>query len=328
LLENLKLGARYDGFLFLAESVRNPPKLNSHHHVELELNLVLSGSITYVVGGRRFTFGPRTLLWMFPAQEHQLVDRSDDARYYVSVFKPELILRSCRSPMYADLRRKRVEGNGVLHTRLAPESFDLIRKVMDSLMQGSLDADLLNREAGFGIGSDFSFEHGDPEGLNAGLHHLLLLCWRCQLNGTALGQEVSLHPAVRKALVLLSEGEWAHDLNRLAARCGVSESYLSRVFGRQIGVPLSRYRNSLRLSRFWTHYRQPQKNNLTQAAYAAGFGSYAQFHKVFTQAYGCGPRNAMHDRRIAVRPSATSPVEPHALRTAQKSPAQPQPDGA
>jgi hypothetical protein len=49
MLEDLKLGKGYDGFLYLAESTRNPPKLKSHHHVELELNLVVRGTITYVV---------------------------------------------------------------------------------------------------------------------------------------------------------------------------------------------------------------------------------------------------------------------------------------
>ena len=64
MLEDLKLGKGYDGFLFLAESIRNPPKLESHHHIELELNLVVRGTITYVVGGRRFAFQPRSLLWL------------------------------------------------------------------------------------------------------------------------------------------------------------------------------------------------------------------------------------------------------------------------
>ena len=32
---------------------------------------------------------------------------------------------------------------------------------------------------------------------------------------------------------------------------------------------------------------------MTHAAYAAGFGSYAQFHRVFTQAYGRGPRECL-----------------------------------
>jgi len=290
MLENRKLGKGYDGFLFLAESTRNPPKLKSHHHTELELNLVVRGTITYVVSGRRFTFQPRTLLWLFPEQEHQLVDRSDAAQNYVAVFKPALIARSRRTAAYEDLKRGNNEQDGVWNTLLEPDSFDLIRKTMDSLMQGSLDSDLLNREAGFGVGSEFSFEHGDPDGLNAGLHHLLLLCWRSQRTGKVLGDAVVLHPVVRRALKLLSEGDWEKDLGQLAKACGASEAHLSRAFHRQIGVPLSRYRNSLRLSRFWEQYRQPERKTLTQAVYAAGFGSYAQFYKVFTQAYGQGPR--------------------------------------
>jgi AraC-like DNA-binding protein len=289
-LENLKLREDYDGFLYLVESTRNPPRLKSHHHVELELNLVVRGTVTYVVSGRRFTFQRRTLLWLYPEQEHQLVDLSPDAQNYVAVFRPSLISRSCCTETYAGLRRKTNEHDGVLNTLLEPDSFDLIRKTMDSLMRGSLDADLLNREAGFGAGSEFSYQHADPDGLNAGLHHLLLLCWRSQRTGRVLGDAVLLHPAVRRALKLLSEGEWDQDLGELATRCGVSESYLSRTFRRQIGVSLSRYRNSLRLSRFWAAYRQPERKTLAEAVYAAGFGSYAQFYKVFTQEYGRGPR--------------------------------------
>jgi len=68
------------------------------------VNLVVQGNITYVVSGRRFTFSARTLLWIFPEQEHQVVDRSDNAQFYVAAFKPSLINRSCRQP------RTRVEA--------------------------------------------------------------------------------------------------------------------------------------------------------------------------------------------------------------------------
>ncbi len=290
MLENLRLGKAYDGFLYLGESIRNPPKLESHHHIELELNLVVRGSITYVVSGRRFTFRSRTLLWLFPEQEHQLVNRSDDAQYYVVVFKPSLISRSCRSTAYDGLKDKSYEEGGVLNTLLESASFDLIRKTMDSLMQDSLDPDVLNREAGFGVRPGFSFEHGDPDGLNAGLHYLLLLCWRSRRIGNMRGDVIALHPAVRRALKILSEGSWEGDLRQLAKICGASEAHLSRTFRRQIGVPLSRYRNSLRLSRFWDRYQHPEQTTIAEAVYASGFGSYAQFYKVFTQTYGCGPR--------------------------------------
>jgi len=295
MLVDLHIPPLYDGFLFLAESVRNPPKLMSHRHIELELNLVLRGTITYVVGNQRFRFAQGTLLWMFPSQDHQLVDRTDDAQYYVAVFKPYLIERSCRGEAYQELKQYRHTHDAVLHTRLEPETFDFVRRTMDSLMQGSLDPDLLNREVGFGIGADFCYHHDDPDGLNAGLHHLLLLCWRCQRTGQAWSKAVSLHPAVRKTLAILSDEKWEGSLGKLATKCGVSEAYLSRVFRLQIGVPLSRYRNSLRMARFWDHYRGADQRTVTESVYAAGFGSYAQFFKIFTQTYGQGPRARLLD---------------------------------
>lgn len=294
MLEKLKLGPRYDGFLFLARSELNPPRLKPHHHVELELNLVVRGNITYVVGGERFRFDHRTLLWMFPAQEHQLVDRTSDAEYYVAVFKPSLIRQTCRSAEYADLRRKRVRG--VLHTELAPQSFDLTKKMMDALVEDGLDPVVLNREAGFGLTPGFHFAHDDPDWLNAGLRHLLLLCWRQQRGRPGGGSRpVTLHPAVNRALKELEAADDETDLATLARACGASPAYLSRVFARQVGVPLSRYRNSVRLSRYWEARRQT--DNLTEAAYAAGFGSYAQFYKIYREAYGCGPRASSHQTK-------------------------------
>ncbi|MEO6053983.1 MAG: AraC family transcriptional regulator [Chthoniobacterales bacterium] len=294
MLEDLKLSDTYDGFLFLAEAARNPPLLRSHHHIELEVNLVVRGTITYVVNGKRFTFPQRSLIWMFPAQEHQLVDRSDDAQYFVAVFKPGLIADTCRSPEYQDLKRESVETEGLLDSVLDPGPFDLIRQLMESMMEGSLDADILNREAGFGVKSDFSFRHRDPDALNAGLRHLLLASWRSYRAGQAtINTSVPLHPAVRKALQVLSSGEGSQDIKNLLSHCGVSESYLSRIFHRQIGVPLVRYRNSIRLGKFWDCYRQPEQKTILECVYAAGFGSYAQFYKVFCQAYGQGPRECL-----------------------------------
>jgi methylphosphotriester-DNA--protein-cysteine methyltransferase len=169
--------------------------------------------------------------------------------------------------------------------------------MMESLMEGSLDADLLNREAGFGPASNFSFEHHDPDALNAGLHHLLLLCWRYQVEGKTAGEAVTLHPAVRRAIKILSENDRSQDLNELSRACGASKAYLSRIFHRQIGVPLNQYRNSLRLARFFEAYRGTNNCTLAEAVYAAGFGSYAQFYKVFTQSYGYGPREILSRER-------------------------------
>jgi methylphosphotriester-DNA--protein-cysteine methyltransferase len=297
MLENLKIGPRYNGFLYLAESARNLLSIKSHHHKELELNLVVQGTISYVVAGRRFTFKRGTLLWLFPSQEHQLVDCSRDAKFFVAVFKRNLIARACHSADYDGLRTHKTMADDVLHAWLVPESFDLIRKTMNSLLEGAPDPDVLNREAGFGATSDFRFHHDDPDGLNAGLQHLLLLCWRSQRAGQALGNAVRLHPAVTNALSFLSESADDEDLTHLAQRCGASAAHLSRMFARQVGLPMSRYRNLVRLERFFEQYRGTLQSSITEAAYAAGFGSYAQFHRVFTQAYGKGPRECLTPRQ-------------------------------
>jgi len=291
MLQNLKLGPEYDGFLFLAESARNPPSLRSHHHRELELNLVARGSVTYVAGGRRMTFPARTLMWMFPAQEHQLVDRTRDAQYFVAVFKPELLAQACRGEIYRGLKRKRLPSPGLLHTVLDPETFDFLRRFMARVMEGSLDSDILNREAGFGVSPTFRYQHSDPDGLNAGLRHLLLSCWRLQAANRSEAEGVRLHPAVAKALELLSDQDWDGSLELLAGKCGLSPAHFCRVFSRQTGVSLSAYRNALRLARFWEIHRRPVRTTLAEAIFSAGFGSYAQFYKVFAAAYGRGPRS-------------------------------------
>jgi len=66
-----------------------------------------------------------------------------------------------------------------------------------------------------------------------------------------------------------------------------------RTFRREVGVPISRYRNSMRLGRFWEVYRGARDISMLDAALAAGFGCYAQFFRVYTDAYGKGPREAI-----------------------------------
>jgi AraC-like DNA-binding protein len=293
MLENLKIGKEYEGFLFLAEAVRNPPVLRPHYHAELELNLVVSGEVTYVMAGQRYRFPKRSLLWFFPSQEHQLVDRSSDAAYYVAVFTPDLIRRACRGPRYAALKRKKPSVDGVLHSELKPDEFEILRREMAGAAEDGLNPDLLNREAGFGLSDNFRFRHNDPDWLNAVLRHLLLFAWRLQHGRAEGGRAVPLHPVVRRALRLLeSEDLGVETLDSLADACGVSASFLSRRFHHELGVTLSRYRNSLRLGRFWETLRSDPSSTYLDAVLRAGFGSYSQFYRVYVAAYGTGPRES------------------------------------
>jgi AraC-like DNA-binding protein len=79
---------------------------------------------------------------------------------------------------------------------------------------------------------------------------------------------------------------------RLASELGVSPGHLARSFKREMGVSLVDYRNRLRIDRFFDSIRrQGGTCNLLEAALSAGFGSYAQFHRVYRKFLGTTPRD-------------------------------------
>jgi AraC-like DNA-binding protein len=75
----------------------------------------------------------------------------------------------------------------------------------------------------------------------------------------------------------------------IASALDISLSRLARVFKAEMGMSLVEYRNRLRLDRF-SVLLDKGRTNLLEAALAAGFGSYAQFHRVFRALRHVTPR--------------------------------------
>jgi AraC-like DNA-binding protein len=82
---------------------------------------------------------------------------------------------------------------------------------------------------------------------------------------------------------------------QIAARLDISLSRLARVFKAEMGMSLVEYRNRLRLDRFGVLLDRG-RTNLLEAALAAGFGSYAQFHRVFRALRHMTPREYLQRR--------------------------------
>lgn len=118
------------------------------------------------------------------------------------------------------------------------------------------------------------------------------------LQGVAAAAEPP-HLLVRGATRLLVEDPTL-GCAELARRLGVSTTTLARTFKRETRLSIVEYRNELRLARFLGRV-DAQGGNLLEAALAAGFGSYAQFHRVFRARFGKAPRDYLHDRRLGGR---------------------------
>ncbi len=82
---------------------------------------------------------------------------------------------------------------------------------------------------------------------------------------------------------------------QIAGKLDISLSRLARVFKAEMGMSLVEYRNRLRLDRFMVLLDRG-RTNLLEAALAAGFGSYAQFHRVFRALRHATPRDYLRQR--------------------------------
>jgi AraC-like DNA-binding protein len=81
----------------------------------------------------------------------------------------------------------------------------------------------------------------------------------------------------------------------MAKQFGISLSRLARLFKMEMGLSLVEYRNRLRLERF-QRLVDSGGANLLESALASGFGSYAQFHRVFCAVHKKTPRDFLAHR--------------------------------
>jgi methylphosphotriester-DNA--protein-cysteine methyltransferase len=132
---------------------------------------------------------------------------------------------------------------------------------------------------------------------------------------TALFEQVATqlgiqHVLTRRALQEVGANPEAAS-SELARQLGVHPSALSRRFHDDLSLTFVEYRARLRTMRF-IHQVDGGKS-LTAAALEAGFGSYAQCHRVISRALGCSPQRYFTGERSRID-DALSTHEPAEIR--------------
>jgi AraC-like DNA-binding protein len=232
-----------------------------HSHDEFEVNLVTSGRGTYVIAGEKRVVRPRSLVWLFPDQEHLLQDFSRDFTMWILVLSPEFAAQMVpRIPILAER-----DPGAIFHRTLPAKCVRLLDEVAQQLSTGFQPLDCHELGLAWWLASAWNaYQHGDSQ--DAG----------------------SLHSAVSRAMALLREDP-SKNLRTLARETRISPSQLSRLFKRQAGISITDFRNSLRLNAFVTQCDGSRANAMFALAKEAGFGSYAQFSRVFRRHMGCSP---------------------------------------
>lgn len=236
-----------------------------HHHAELEFNLVTQGSGLYLLANRKYQIRRGDLLWLFPAQEHVLIEHADDFEMWIGVFKPPAVRRAAAGAKADVLRQANPAGD---YCRRLPQR-ELAR--LEELF-----AEIVAARESTGL-------------FNAGLNYALLAAWR-HFEHAAEVPVRDVHSAVEKAARLIRNESTALTLEELAQRAGLSAPRLSRLFKQQTGIALVDFRNRRRVEKFLAIYGTGQRQTMLEAALEAGFGSYPQFHRVFKRVTGRSPR--------------------------------------
>jgi AraC-like DNA-binding protein len=235
-----------------------------HRHDALELNLVTSGRCTYVIDGMRYALGPSQLLFLFPAQEHALIDTSPDHSAWVMHVGGSFVRDVCTSELSRPLARAEPPAQCASELPIARTRH--LSRLLRAL---------------------FSEVHDDAQ-YNAGLAFALLTSWTEHHKAQKLVPESAPLPMVERAIHTLRE-RTELSLDELARAVGVSRSVLTRTFKEHTGVSVVDYKNRLRLERFLALKSDGSERSMLDAALEAGFGSYAQFHRVFSALMGHAP---------------------------------------
>ena len=259
--QQLKLPKQLDGNLW---HYRHRGRNAMHRHAELELNLITSGSGLYLIENRKYEIRRGDLLWLFPGQEHVLVEQSPDFEMWIGVFKPKAVERIANDANGKILRQKNPAGE--FCRRLPQPELARLEKLF----------------------AEISATHAQPALFNAGLGYAMLSAWQ-HFEHAADVPVRDVHPAVEKAARLIRHESNLLGLDELARRAGLSSHRLSRLFKQQTGVALVDFRNRQRIEKFLEFYGTGQRRTMLDAALEAGFGSYAQFHRVFKRVRGCSP---------------------------------------
>lgn len=236
-----------------------------HAHETVEINLVLRGSGHVLLENRRYPLLPGHLVWLWPGQRHVTAGWSADMRLWVVEWRPPALARLLRA------RRRDVpppaDPAQPYCRRLAPPVLQRLDGLLECVAAQTR-----------------------PEVFNRGLDFALFALWEAFGTAEPVRDCPAFHPKLATVLGLLADPARPASQAQLARRVGLSPGYLSALFQAQTGLSIPAYRHRLRLQEFMRRFHAHPEIGLLPHALDSGFGSYAQFHRVFVKTLGLAPR--------------------------------------
>ena len=246
----------------------------SDRHNEIELNFLSSGSLTYLLGGRRQTVehGRLTIFWA--ALPHQILTYETGQPYHV-VTLPLASFLNCR--FLGNLIRPVLEGKIVPDPQPSAQDAQAFRRWFDDLQSG-------NRWR----------EQAAEMEIHARLLRLALALptkrTRTQDASRPIAANSHLSRADQLACYIARHYMKSLTANEIARAVGLHPNYAMALFRKTFGTTMVEFLLQHRLShaqRLLVTTDEP----IIEVGAAAGFQSLSRFNEFFKKACGCPPRS-------------------------------------
>lgn len=265
------------------------------HHNEIELNMLYSGWVTYLLGGQKVRFEAGHLGAFWAAIPHQIIDYGKNTEYFVATIPLSWFLQ-CELP--EKLTQPLMRGEVLSDANLKRADFDLT-------LFAQWEADL---------------QHGQENARD-----IVMLEMEARLRRLASSLPSPKEQKKRKQRLSLQAG----GLNKVEQMaCLVAQRYTEQLTVTEISHAVELHPNyamslfkktfGTTLIDYLTHHRVSHAQRLlattdekiVEIAFSSGFNSISRFNEAFRRACGCTPR----EYRVEHETSETEREQPGPLR--------------
>ncbi|MBI5425243.1 MAG: helix-turn-helix domain-containing protein [Opitutae bacterium] len=253
----------------------NPsPMRRPDHHNEIEINLLQSGWVTYLLGGRKVRIPAGMLSAFWAAVPHQIIDFGPKTEYFVATIPLSWFLQ-CR----------------------------VSERFVQQLMQGEVLMEKTEDRAAFDEALFAQWEH-DLENANDKVKDIVMLEIEARLRRLESRLPASAEARKRQRLALQAGGlnkveqmacivaqRYTEQLTvaEIGKAVGLHPNYAMNLFKKAFGTTLIDYITTHRVSHA-QRLLATTDEKIVDIAFSSGFNSISRFNEAFRRACGCTPR--------------------------------------
>lgn len=257
------------------------------HHNEIELNLIYSGWVNYLLGGHKVRFEVGTLGLFWAAIPHQIIDYARDTEYFVATIPLSWFLQ-CELPEKLSIPLMR--GEVVSDTSGNRSAFDFA-------MFGQWQHDL---EAGGNDTKDIVMLE-----IEARLRRLAgILPAPSDTKTKAHRQSLQaggLNKVEQMACIVAQRYTESLSVTEISKEVGLHPNYAMNLFKKAFGTTLIDYLTHHRVSHA-QRLLATTDDKIVEIAFSSGFNSVSRFNEAFRRSCGCTPREYRAEHEISESP--------------------------